>query len=151
MSDPFRLLVTGSRHWPHRLAPFVEFQVVARVARELGGPEMPRGVVLVVGDCPTGVDRIAAEAVRNSPYGDGVEPWATVERHVADWGRYGGAAGPLRNAEMVKAGADLCLAFPTAASRGTWNCLTQAVKAGIPAMVYPLEEAERWTERLREA
>ena len=46
-----------------------------------------------------------------------------------DW-----AGGPARNREMVKAGADLCLAFhrSLATSKGTKDCARQALAAGIP-------------------
>jgi hypothetical protein len=32
---------------------------------------------------------------------------------------------------MVDLGADLCLAFPMPRSRGTWDCVRRAKKAGI--------------------
>ena len=62
----------------------------------------------------------------------GLEP----ERHPADWKRYGRAAGPIRNQEMVNLGADVCLAFPREGSRGTKNCMEAARKAGIPTLVH---------------
>jgi hypothetical protein len=44
-------------------------------------------------------------------------------------------AGPRRNRMMAQRGADLCLAFPLGESRGTWNCVNECKKAGIPVKV----------------
>jgi len=59
----------------------------------------------------------------------------TESIHAANWGDFGKAAGPIRNREMAQAGADLCLAFPLGESRGTWNCVNECKKAGIPVKV----------------
>ncbi|MEU8040919.1 SLOG family protein [Streptosporangium sp. NPDC049078] len=53
------------------------------------------------------------------------------EPHPADWPTYRRAAGPIRNGEMVAAGADECVAFPEGASTGTRDCMRQAAAAGI--------------------
>lgn len=43
------------------------------------------------------------------------------------------SAGGVRNQEMVNLGGYLvCLAFPLAGSRGTWDCVARARVAGIP-------------------
>lgn len=84
------------------------------------------------GDCPTGADRFASIWSKDfyMPK-DGV----FEIKHPADWTRHGKAAGPIRNREMALAGADLCLAFPLGESRGTWNCVNECKKAGIPVKV----------------
>lgn len=46
------------------------------------------------------------------------------------WNRHGKAAGPLRNAAMLRLKPDKVLAFP--GGRGTENCVKQAEEAGIP-------------------
>lgn len=39
---------------------------------------------------------------------------------------------------MAELGADCCLAFPAKGkSSGTWGMIHEAVKAGIPVIVYP--------------
>ena len=53
------------------------------------------------------------------------------EPHPADWPGRHRAAGPIRNTEMVNAGADLCLAFISAASVGARDCARRAEGAGI--------------------
>ena len=75
-----------------------------------------------------GADRIAADTWRAWGY--------PVEGHPAERGPDGRVLGPERNARMVALGADLCLAFPLPASRGTRNCMALARAAGIPVYEY---------------
>lgn len=125
-SDPVptgtpRVLVTGSRAWTDEAAVRT---ALTKAWRVLGRP-----FVLVHGGCPTGVDRIAADwAIEHHC------AYITAERHPADWKTHGKAAGPIRNAEMVNLGADVCLAFPLGESHGTRGCMALAEKAGIPVV-----------------
>ncbi len=116
MSHPYRVLVTGSRHWSDRDA-------IERGLRSVGDEP---SAVLVHGAAP-GADTIAAEVATAMGW--------DVEAHPADWDAHGKAAGPRRNQEMVDAGADTCLAFPLPESRGTWDCLRRAERAGIRVIV----------------
>lgn len=122
---PFRVLVTGSRNWP-------DPQEVSRALDEAwvysGG-----FMVVVHGHCPTGADAQA-------------ESWAAwmrsrghlvkSERYPADWKRFGKRAGVIRNAEMVKLGADRCLAFIYNGSKGASHTRDLAKKTGIPTTTY---------------
>jgi len=56
---------------------------------------------------------------------------------VTGWDRQGNAAGPMRNKRMADLGAVLCLAFPKGESRGTWDCIKRANRAGIPVRIVP--------------
>lgn len=62
----------------------------------------------------------------------------SVAVYVAQWDTYGVAAGPRRNAAMVADAevGDICLAFPSKNSRGTWDCVRKAKKAGLAVLVY---------------
>ncbi|MGC0144305.1 DUF2493 domain-containing protein [Pseudactinotalea sp. Z1732] len=116
-----RILVTGSRNWTDTHTLQAALDEALTQADDLAE------VVLVHGDCPTGADRMAAR------YFDRLG--LATEAHPADWGAHGRAAGPIRNAHMVSLGADLVLAFPLGASRGTWNCTRLAQRAGIPVRI----------------
>jgi len=134
MSDPMRILVTGSRTCTTERAITVVESTLTAVLGSLGFQAMERGVIIVHGQCPKGgVDLIAHR------WAEG-DPDTTPEPHPADWKRHGRAAGPIRNAQMVALGADLCLAFPGPTSTGTWDCIRKAVAAGIPTQIYPLEK-----------
>lgn len=130
-----RVLVTGSRDWTDR-------ETVYRAIVQLQEQHAERGYdgqgnfvdwlvdgwVIVHGACPTGADAIADDFATTS--------WMAVERHPADWKKYGRRAGFLRNAEMVELGADICLAFQRNKSKGTQHTIDLARKAGIPVRLF---------------
>jgi len=127
----FRVLVTGSRHATTTQARYVHetLDEVHHADRQLFGR---RPMVVIQGECPYGgVDLAAKQWAEDT---DGVR----TESYPADWKRLGKAAGMARNTVMVRAGADLCLAFPARGSRGTWDCLRKAVDAGITPRLCPL-------------
>jgi hypothetical protein len=128
-----RILVTGSREWTDRHA--LE-QALWSAACELRGHFAEQTFVIVHGDCPTGADRMARDWATGRVTRSSLMRF-THEAHPADWDAKGKAAGPLRNQRMVDLGADLCLAFPTARSVGTWDCIKRANRAGIPVRIVP--------------
>jgi hypothetical protein len=144
-----RVLVTGDRRW---YAPDLAVQVVNRLLVRYG-PSL-----VIVHGAAEGIDRSFAEAC----FALGVEQ----EAHPARWKDlkavgavvrydrrkhpYNSNAGPERNAEMVAAGAEMCVAFHRflAASSGTKDCVWRAIEAGIPTYLIDSEKAE--PRRLRE-
>lgn len=131
-----RVLVTGSRTW-------TDTSVIREALADVWHPE----TVLVVGACPRGADLLAEKCWTH--WGGTVEPWP------ADWrGPCGSScppghrrvrggtsicprAGYVRNFAMILAGADVCLAFIRARSRGASHCAAWAELAGIYTIVYP--------------
>lgn len=69
-----------------------------------------------------GADKLAGDEAMREGF------W--VETHPANWKRHGKGAGPLRNEEMARMGADLCIAFP--GSTGTKDMVHRAEAHGIP-------------------
>jgi len=138
-----RIIVSGSRAWPDEHTVWLELAVYLNGQCEKGST-----LTVVHGDCPTGADHFAHRWVA-LPMDDYVDVTVVEERHPADWDRYGKAAGPIRNREMVDAGADLVLAFPLpgpwSRSRGTWDCVGAAEAHGIPVQVVKLDFQPRLT------
>ena len=127
-----RILVTGDRHC--NCTDLAE-RVVNRFLERYG----PNIVIIHGGAC--GVNGAFAKACRKL----GI----VAEPHIADWRGLGNIAGPARNREMVQAGADLCLALHRnlAASRGTKDCIRQALAAGIPT--YLIEDEKGIPRRVK--
>lgn len=124
----FRLLITGSRDWSD--GEFVRDRIIDEISWFV---EVGDQVVVVHGACPTGADEMASRTVRWLQESD----WPIIEeRHPADWDNHGKRAGFIRNDEMVRIGADLCLAFQKYGSRGTQMTIDLAQKAEIPTKVY---------------
>ena len=128
MTD-FRVLVTGSRTWDAEGTLRAALHELYYAAVGSGADRL----VVVHGANPRGADAMADTWVRDHAQHGTV----TAERHPADWHQYGRSAGYRRNAEMVGAGADLCLAFVRDDSAGATNCLRLAERAGIAT--------RRWT------
>jgi hypothetical protein len=123
-SSPLRLLVCGSRTWTDSalLAHTVEQEVVEH-GQDRGG------VVLIEGDA-RGADRLAGALAK-------ARGWQ-LEVYPADWQRHGRAAGPRRNARMLRQGhPERVIAFTDdlAGSRSTADMVRRARGAGLPVLV----------------
>ena len=117
-AGPRRVLVTGSRTWADTAAIR---DALAAVWGDGTG-------VLVSGACPTGADQLAEQCWTQ---------WGgRVERHPAAWDRHGRGAGFRRNAAMVAAGADVCVAFIRNGSRGASHTAQLAEAAGITTRLH---------------
>ncbi len=71
------------------------------------------------------------------------EQWATennipIEKYLADWDKYGKAAGYIRNAKMVE-NANSLIALWDGASKGTKHMIDIAMKKGLRVFVYQFE------------
>lgn len=109
--SPLRVIVCGGRDYAdHRHVWGVLDELLAANPR-----------IIIVQGGASGADRIARDwAIHHDV------PNSTFE---ADWKNEGTAAGPLRNARMLKAGADLLIAFP--GGRGTADMVRRAKAAGV--------------------
>lgn len=95
-----RLLITGSR--THQWTPYDSHALLIAVQEIV--EKTQKNPVIVHGGA-TGAD---TEAALHGQHLFNLQ----AEVHRADWKKYGRAAGPIRNKQMVELGADLCLAFP---------------------------------------
>jgi len=113
--QPIRVLITGGR----------DFRDIELIRSEFLA--LPIGSTIVHG-AASGADAIAHSIALS--LGHHPEP------HWPDYANIPAALAPkVRNQQMVNLGADLCLAFPTARSRGTWHCVHLAEDAGIEVRV----------------
>lgn len=138
-----RILVTGSRDWRDANTVGLALYEAIEATTDLD-------VTVVHGACPSGADRLAAEFCESEAHWlEAANTRLAEEQHPADWRKHGRAAGFRRNAEMVDAGADVCLAFISPCSKpgcrtpgphgshGASHTADLAEKAGIPVRRYP--------------
>lgn len=117
-----RIVVTGSRRW-------ADVRAIGDAlwdAYEKHGPfELRHGA------CSTGADHWAHVWAVSI----GAHLGCTELRFPANWER-GPQAGPERNERMIKAGADLVLAFPLPEGSGTQHTMRLAREAGIEVIEF---------------
>lgn len=107
-----RVLVCGDRKWTDKA-------MIRIVLRRLIPP------VTIIHGAARGADTLAGEVAYELGF--------TVERYPADWTKYGRAAGPIRNKEMLTHGRpDYVIGFhdDLRHSRGTADMKRQAERAG---------------------
>lgn len=103
------ILVCGSRYYKNR-------NLIEKILNEYVGFEPT-----LIHGAATGADSLAGEVAED--FG-----WRTIAI-PADWKKYGKAAGPIRNSEMLDFQPDLVISFGS--GRGTTNCVTQAKNRNI--------------------
>lgn len=125
-----KIAISGSRNYPASRSRLVS-QCITTEYRRYNGD-----VLFLVGDCPTGADFIAKSFLdeKDWPY----------KEFKAEWDRYGKAAGPRRNIEMIDYGAEELIAFPDSDSRGTKQCAEYASSLNIPVYFPELESWHIW-------
>lgn len=122
-----KVLVCGSRDYVDGIGLWNYLSQTAKHLAEKGTP-----ITEIIQGGARGADTLACQ-------------WAHLagvnEREFrAEWGKYGKAAGPIRNKQMLDEGKpDLVIAFPINgdlnATRGTKNMVEQARAAGIATIV----------------
>lgn len=125
-----KIIVTASRWWTD--VPRLQDRLfrLADIARRAGES------LTVVHGAARGGDSLASFWCNRVMQGYGSMGVEVVERaYPAQWLRLGKGAGPIRNRQMWTenwADTDLCLAFPTAQSRGTIDCMNLAREHDTP-------------------
>jgi len=121
-----RILVCGDRNWIDRTHMM-----------NILDDTFNSGDTLIYGCC-RGADNIAYDILRQykTPTGD---MDINIKPFPADWDKYGKAAGPIRNQQMIDEGKpDIVLAFHNniAKSKGTMDMIKRANAAGIEVRIY---------------
>ncbi len=114
------VLITGSRKYKKY---DLMFKILSRFD--------PKKTRLVHGACPTGADKMADEIGKSLGF--------DIQPYEADWDRFGYAAGPIRNREMVdKESPDIALAFhiDKKLGKGTKDCIDYCIEKKVPYFVF---------------
>lgn len=65
-----------------------------------------------------------------------------VTQYYADWDKYGRAAGPIRNKQMLTENPDITIVLAFPGGKGTENMLKLAREAGVPEVWYEEKKNE---------
>lgn len=129
-----RVLITASRSWDRPDLIWTVLDIIAKEAAAAGDTSMT-----VVHGCAKGGDTHADNWVRK-----GGQPLdVTAERHPPNYTKYGKRAPWVRDSEMVRAGANVCLAFIRDDSKGASGTAAMAEAADIPTQRFYYVEPDR--------
>lgn len=118
-----KVLICGSRN----LVP--SYSLLDKLIKELE-ETMELKVTEIIEGGASGVDIRAGEYARLRGY--------KLTEMKADWNKYGRAAGPIRNSEMVKL-CDSAIAIWDGESRGTLDSITKLEKSNKMVIVHKLK------------
>jgi hypothetical protein len=106
-----RVLVFGGRDWKKRKLTYAALDQL----------DKEYGFSVVIDGMAPGADELAFDWALSR----GVK----TERYAADWDKYGRAAGPIRNQQMIEALPDVAVAFP--GGTGTADMARRCRAAGV--------------------
>ena len=108
-----KILVCGDRDW-------TDIWTIYDVLNKY-----PRDTIILHG-AARGADTMAGTIAKKLKF--------TIHSCPAQWEKYGKAAGPIRNRQMLDMNPDLVIAFHNniEKSKGTKDCIKEAEKRGIP-------------------
>jgi hypothetical protein len=120
-----RILICGDRNW----TDLKSIKVALLSLQVYWGDKL----VVIEGEAK-GADTLGKQAARDLNI-----PEEDILKFPADWEKYGKAAGPIRNQQMLDEGKpDIVLAFhpDIGSSKGTLDMVKRANKAGIPVRLF---------------
>ena len=123
--NPARIIVCGGRHFNDydRMKSIID-----RVIAEIGSGIT--AIEIVSGHC-AGADQLGEKYAEERGYPCKVFP--------ANWKKYGRAAGPIRNSEMIKYASEaevpIVIAFRSSKTRGTDDTVKKATQTGFKVVV----------------
>ena len=127
-----KVIICGDRNWCNSeiIAEYIEILV-------------PYKVIVIEGECSGADIKARNEALKQK---------LKVIRHPAEWSRYGGAAGPIRNRIMLDEHPALVIAFHNDLedSRGTKNMVGLATQSKICDVLLVTSKGWKWLARRSE-
>lgn len=124
MNEKTRIIICGGRH-------FADYELLETIADQYLQKQniSPQNVEIVSGHC-RGADMLGERYA--------TEHGCTLTLFPAEWEKYGRAAGPIRNKEMINyissVDQNLVIAFASEKSVGTKNTVALARKMNIPLL-----------------
>lgn len=122
-----RILCCGDRNWKAKRA--VYFGIMYAINNNTKGAVVASDVTIIHGAC-RGADTLAGEVA--------IEEGMRILLYPAQWTKYGPAAGPIRNQQMLDEGKpDVVVAYhdDLLTSKGTKDMIERASKAKLPIYV----------------
>ena len=126
-----KILISGSREYEdYETFEKLLFDILDK--EKLSSPDwvITPKLTIIHGEC-RGIDKLAQRFCIKEDHNE--------EPYPAQWNKYGDAAGPLRNQQMIDEGKpDLVLAFPCKKSTGTYDLIRKAKEAKVKTIVTKL-------------
>lgn len=120
-----KVLVTGDRNYSDR----EKVKEILTTLVQLNSSMGDHNEIILLHGAAKGADTLAGEVGASLDF--------RVVAIPADWERYGRAAGPIRNRQMLDEQPDLVIAFhdDIENSKGTKDCLMEAERRGIDSIL----------------
>ena len=115
IGDGSKVIIAGSRS-------FADYEKLKSVCDSILPNQYSEPCITILSGTSSGSDSLGERYAHERGY--------ALQRHPADWKKYGKAAGPIRNRQMAE-NADVLIAFWNGRSKGTKNMIETAKKLGL--------------------